>query len=127
MNSPSSEPRSLADSPWFFVLLFAGMGLAAVVVIAGKHEARQTRLIRMSEARDEVRMNQSGTAAGSTEAHDSTPVAPLVPDQRATLWPLMAVLTGVVLYAWHRLRREACASRDSAAEQDSHSAGKPAG
>ena len=42
---PTDSPKvPLAESPWFWLALFAGMGLFALVVIQGKYTRRQGRI-----------------------------------------------------------------------------------
>jgi hypothetical protein len=58
-------PARLSDSPWFWLLLFAVVGLAALAVIGPKHMRRQQRLVRMQQARE-----------NSPAAHLDTPRQP---------------------------------------------------
>jgi hypothetical protein len=46
MNNDSAAPAKspLAESPWFWLALFAGMALFALVVIQGKYTRRQGRI-----------------------------------------------------------------------------------
>ncbi len=44
-NDSAAPPKTpLAESPWFWLALFAGMGLFALVVIQGKYTRRQGRI-----------------------------------------------------------------------------------
>lgn len=93
----SKEPL-ITDSPWFWVLLFSLMGLAALAAISGKYGQRQSRLERQYQVRERVRED----ALGDPERREySSPEAPLVP-----LWPLAVVLVAVATGAGAMLWRE---------------------
>ncbi|HEX3657799.1 MAG TPA: hypothetical protein VHY91_20810 [Pirellulales bacterium] len=82
MSSTSDPPPARAsDSPWFWLLLFAVVGLAALLVIGPKHVRRQQRLVRMQHARENVAAGKRGT--------EVQPAAEPAEDEVSTL-PLMA-------------------------------------
>jgi hypothetical protein len=80
---PTSDqtPARQTDSPWFWLLLFAVVGLAALLVIGPKHVRRQQRLVRMQQARENVAAGKRGT--------EVQPAAEHAEDEVSTL-PLMA-------------------------------------
>jgi hypothetical protein len=59
----------LADSPWFWALAFAAMGLLGVWAISGKYDDRQKRVEARYEARERIAAKLPGGNAG---ADDST-------------------------------------------------------
>ena len=89
MNNDSAAPPKapLAESPWFWLALFAGMALFALVVIQGKYTRRQGRIdqryVDKLEAQQQAahkrrelvaQAEQSGGAAvvvGQAEAEDA--------------------------------------------------------
>ncbi len=108
LSTRNSQP--LTDSPWFWGLLFAGVGLAALVAISGKYGRRQAVLERKYQARQ--RLQADMVAPGSVKKPDSaklvktgrranfsTPEETLIP-----LWPvaglllLLMTISGVMLW-----------------------------
>lgn len=52
---PSTRPRpSLAENPWFWLMLFGATGVLGVIVIGPKHAARQARIERMADTRARI-------------------------------------------------------------------------
>ncbi|MEX0713722.1 MAG: hypothetical protein WD278_15390 [Pirellulales bacterium] len=48
------NPKSISDSPWFWLFVFGGMGLVALVTVSPKYARRQERLERMHQTRQRV-------------------------------------------------------------------------
>jgi len=95
----STEQQSpIADSPWFWVLLFSLMGIMAVAAISGQYGKRQARLERQYQARERIRDEAVGDPA---RPDYSTAEKTLIP-----LWPLAVVLGGVAVLATVMLGRE---------------------
>ncbi|HEY5312907.1 MAG TPA: hypothetical protein VIK18_10330 [Pirellulales bacterium] len=101
--SPTSDqlPARLGDSPWFWLLLFAVVGLAALVVIGPKHVRRQQRLVRMQHARENVAAGHRGTPPepAADRPQDDVSVLPLV-----SLFGLLLVVGSAGLLARSRRR-----------------------
>jgi hypothetical protein len=88
---PTKPHSPLTDSPWFWVLVFAGMALAALLAIGPKYGGRQARLERQYQARERIdtRTNTQELPQDYASA-DNT----LIP-----LWPLAVILSAVVALA----------------------------
>src|SRR5947207_8719567 len=58
LNNPQSEIRNpqspLTDSPWYWVLVFSLMALAALAAIGGKYGRRQANIERQFQARERI-------------------------------------------------------------------------
>lgn len=83
----------IADSPWFWLLLFGGMGLLLLTVIEPKFIQRQERIERMQQSRQHAR-----PAAGE-QTRDLANAPVWQPTRRVSLRPLMLFLAGVLLVA----------------------------
>ncbi|MGD9646028.1 MAG: hypothetical protein AB7U73_09960 [Pirellulales bacterium] len=72
-DSPSRKPP-LAESPWLWLALFAGMALFALVVIQGKYTRRQGRLdqryVDKLEAQQHATERRRELAAAAEESGD---------------------------------------------------------
>lgn len=121
----------ITDSPWFWVLLFSGMALGALVAMGPKYGGRQSRLELQYQARERIaaeraRLSTDGSASRDINAADrvggesradergerralASPGATLIP-----LWPLGAVLVLVMLGSVAMLLREYRRSRGQA-------------
>jgi hypothetical protein len=87
----NKRPAPLTDSPWFWLALFVGGALAAIVVIGPKHAYRQARLERMNDTREEIRRRAAGEV---TEAEQSAErELDVHAARRYTLGPLAVVLS----------------------------------
>lgn len=101
--NPQSEIRnpksSVTDSPWYWVLVFSLMALAALAAISGKYGRRQANIERQYQARERIAEKQADqnnrTNAARIENQEARrPFA--TPDERLIpLWPL-AILLGLV-------------------------------
>jgi len=107
----SSQCPSCTDSPWFWVLIFSGMALGALVSIGPKYGGRQARLERQYQARERIateRIAQNdGGGIGKIDERSArrdfaSPDATLVP-----LWPLAVVLSVVMIVSLVMLLRGA--------------------
>jgi hypothetical protein len=95
--SMSSKPP-VTDSPWFWVLMFSLIGIAAIVAIGGQYGKRQARLERQYQARERIAEN----AVGDKERQEySSADDTLIP-----LWPLAIGLGAVAVGAGGMLWRE---------------------
>ena len=94
IRNPKSEIRNsspLTDSPWFWVLLFSAVALAALVAIHGKYSRRQAGMEIKYQARERLADDRVGDAESRPM---SQPENTLIP-----LWPVAVVLIIVLLVA----------------------------
>ena len=95
-----AEKWMSTDSPWFWLLVFSSMALAALLAIGGKYGQRQARMERQYQARERVATGARGDAAvattedGSERRPYATPEATLIP-----LWPLKVILGTIAVVA----------------------------
>jgi hypothetical protein len=102
---PQVRP-SIAESPWFWVMVFSLMALAALAAISGKYGRRQAAIERQYQAR--LRLAESRAAEensaqatrirGRDAQGDRRPFA-TPGDTLISLWPLAVVLVGVAAFA----------------------------
>lgn len=122
----SRESGSLAESPWFWVILFASMALAALVVVGPKYKLRQARLeqrydnrIRAEAAKQQRPSSDEQAAASNGGLEQPEMVGPGMTDVEpvAALWPLKILLIIVIVVsavAWIlTARRHAAQSKSS--------------
>jgi hypothetical protein len=107
-NPPTGESRestSLAESPWFWVILFASMALAALVVVRPKYTLRQARLeqrfdnrIRAKAAQQQPPASDEQAASSNDGDEGSEKVGPTMTELEpvAVLWPLEILLIMVI-------------------------------
>jgi hypothetical protein len=108
----TNQQTGLTDSAWFWVLIFALMGLVALAAMHGKYSRRQANIERNYQAR--TRVAEQVVAENNLAEPDrmdklevrhqfSTPDENLVP-----LWPLAvllglaAIFASAMLYRAHR-------------------------
>ncbi|MEX2306301.1 MAG: hypothetical protein WD738_01835 [Pirellulales bacterium] len=93
----------ITDSPWFWVLIFAGMALAALLAIGPKYGGRQARLELQYQARERIAAERAaGNIDAKTERTNdqaerrdfASPDDTLIP-----LWPLALILSVVVIFS----------------------------
>jgi hypothetical protein len=107
----------ITESPWYWLMAFAMMAVAVLLVIDRKYGERQAELERQYQAREWV--SESGAAI---DGGNAAPVdAPDFPDYATPdrliipLWPLAVAMGGVAVFAWLMLARER--SKSAAANQ----------
>jgi hypothetical protein len=97
----------LTDSPWFWVLVFSGMALVALLAMGPKYGGRQSRIEQKYQARERIleqratpnregstevspeRMEEQGERRGFATAENT-----LIP-----LWPLAVILSLLMVIA----------------------------
>ena len=97
------HPPPVTDSPWFWVLIFTAMALAALLAIGPKYGGRQARLERQYQARERIvteraagsKENEVPRTNGQAEHRDLASAE----DTLIPLWPLAVVLSGVLILA----------------------------
>jgi hypothetical protein len=114
-----SEQSGITDSAWFWVLVFAVMGLIALFAIHGKYGRRQANIERNYQARERVAEKVAGeNNLTEPDRMDSLEVRRdfASPDnQLVPLWPLAVLLTLVAVLAatmLYRAREQFAASTD---------------
>jgi hypothetical protein len=93
----SAPPRSITDSPWFWVCLFAAAGLIGLALISSKYGKRQAQIEREFQGRQRAAQNVQGQ---SPNVPLSTPDQTLIP-----LWPLALALSSLIPIAFFILYR----------------------
>jgi hypothetical protein len=68
--SPATR-SSLAENPWFWLMLFGAVGVLGVIVIAPKHAARQARIERMADTRARVNAAREADVPTAAVSKDS--------------------------------------------------------
>jgi hypothetical protein len=102
----ASQRRSVTDSPWFWVMIFALMSLGALAAISGKYGRRQAVIERQYQARQRIAAMRAAENNSASATQDVAQARP--EDQRAfatpddtliVLWPLAVVLFAVAVFA----------------------------
>ena len=75
MANESTGRGSLAESPWFWLSLFGGMGILAVVVIGPKYTARVARVERMQQTRERIAIERATADLRPAATSRSNPMA----------------------------------------------------
>jgi hypothetical protein len=105
----ASDPPSLTDSPWFWVVIFSLMALGALAAIGGKYGRRQAVIERQYQVRTRVAEQQASAnrSAADTRTNKQTPSRDFAApgDTLIPLWPLAIVLVLVALFAGGMLVR----------------------
>jgi hypothetical protein len=93
---------SVTESPWFWVLMFSGMALAALLAIGPKYGGRQARLERQYQARERIAEGSSGNSETlDARTNDQAQRRDLASaeDTLVPLWPLAVILSVVMILA----------------------------
>jgi hypothetical protein len=112
-NLPSSQGASLADSPWFWMTVFGGMGLAAALVITPKYLRRMQTIERKQEVRQAVW--EESVRAGDDRSMPTEAPLPAGPGSNALQVPALTLIflvggvtiVGAAGLTWQRMRRPA--------------------
>jgi len=106
MNSDPApkSPPPLSDSPLFWLLLFSGAAIVAIVAIGPKFAQREARLERMYHARQRAAARaqppQAGQGTGAAERPAKEQPAPgESPEPIVTLRSLALLLAGILFAA----------------------------
>ena len=100
LNWPAGRLPPVTDSPWFWLVLFGTVGLAALTAISPKYGRRQAPIERKYQARQHMQF----PSERAPEASESTPPVDLeyssAGDTIVKLWPIRAVaLVAIVIAA----------------------------
>jgi hypothetical protein len=122
MNAPKPSrphPFRATDSPWFWGLVFAVMGLVGIAMIAPKFSRRQGQLERRFLGRQQAAIERDRRAAGLPPVDladsafepadlgaEAVGAAPIVP-----LWTLATAATAVAIASAVMLAREVSRAR----------------
>jgi hypothetical protein len=87
------ERRPITDSPWFWLILFAGSALVAVVVVGPKYTYRQARLERMNSTREQIARGEVDEALETADPDALITELPRDSSRRFTLGPLAMALS----------------------------------
>jgi hypothetical protein len=95
------QQSPITDSPWFWVLIFAGMALAALLAIGPKYGGRQARLERQYQARARVAERQASGENAAPRPGDETTARDFASADETLipLWPLAVILSLVIVVA----------------------------
>jgi hypothetical protein len=99
--SHTSQPVSVTESPWFWVMLFSLAGLAAVATVGPKFEQREASI----EAKFHARERALGREEFDKPSDDATPSAMPTWKPIFTLGPIAAVLLGIAIVAMFNVVR----------------------
>jgi hypothetical protein len=105
---------AIADSPWFWVMLFSAAGVVCLLVILPQYAKRQRRLEMQYCARQEIERRQvEGTAAARPHGQEGSAPPPAAGELIIPLWPLlvlfslMLLVSSAMLWRSNRGRRAA--------------------
>jgi hypothetical protein len=109
MSGGANESRSRtspADSPWFWLLLFSAAGLVFLAVAWPKYVRRQGRLELQYYAGEEItRRRAEGAPAARDVGQEGSQPPPPAGELIVTLWPIAAILVGMMIVSAFMLRR----------------------
>jgi hypothetical protein len=102
MSNPSPAPqlgrRAIADSPWFWVMLFCAAGVIFLLIMSTKYASRQRRLEMQYYARQEIARRQvEGTAAAREAGQEGSQPPPETGELLIPLGPLVTLFAVFVV------------------------------
>ena len=90
---------AVADSPWFWVMIFCAAGVVFLLVISPQYGKRQRRLEMQYYARQEIERRQvEGTPAVRPQGAEGSAPPPAAGELIIPLWPIGRVVRGRVRY-----------------------------
>ncbi|MEX2119979.1 MAG: hypothetical protein WD847_10335 [Pirellulales bacterium] len=92
----------ISDSPWFWLFVFGGMGLVALVTVSPKYARRQERLERMHQTRQRVAAaggQVQAEAQASKPRQTGSPLAARTGPTKPALRPLALALALLLFIA----------------------------
>ncbi|HVA46265.1 MAG TPA: hypothetical protein VNH11_07820 [Pirellulales bacterium] len=88
----------ISDSPLFWLMLFASVGLVMLAAVEPKFARRQERIERMQQSRQRA-AQRNRAASKEGRASERSAVPEWQPAGRATLRPLMLFVAGLLVAA----------------------------
>lgn len=91
-NPPNEPRRAITDSPWFWLLLFAGMALLGLETLGPKYGRRQSQIERQHQGRQYTQLE-------AQQPHDAPPkIEYSTPDHTIVALGPLRVLTLVLVF-----------------------------
>ncbi len=98
-NQPAGRPPPLTDSPWFWLVLFGGMGSMALVAIGPKYGGRQAPIERKYQVQQRLRIPADGGAPSTADAPPADFDYSTADDTIIKLWPIRSLVFVVTVVA----------------------------
>jgi hypothetical protein len=95
--SEHSSQNRLADSPWFWLCLFASAAVLALIAIGPKYRQREARLETQLRMRDHLARGEESIASSTDSAE---PAVATEEDLIRSTGPLIWILSGAVAVGW---------------------------
>jgi hypothetical protein len=112
--SPPFVRAPLAESPWFWAMLFSAFGLALLLSMAPRYNARQRRLEMQYLAHEEMaRRRATGDNIARDAGQEGEAAPPASGELMIPLWPLVTAfalllgVSGAMLWRSRRVPRPA--------------------
>jgi hypothetical protein len=97
VDSATRPTHRLADSPWFWLCLFASAAVLALIAIGPKYRQREARLETQLRMRDHLVRGEQSIASSKG---DSEPAVATEDDLIRSTEPLIWILSGAVAVGW---------------------------
>ncbi len=109
----------IADSPWFWAMLFSAAGVVCLLVILPQYAKRQRRLEMQYYARQEIERRQvEGSNAARPQGQEGAAPPPAAGELIIPLWPLLVLFSGMMIVSSAMLWRSKHAPRAGATGPD---------
>lgn len=108
------SPTPLAESPWFWAMLFCGAGLLGAMLIAPKFARRQAQLEQKYQGRTRAAQARQGQAPTTQMSQPESTHVRIGPVQ----WVLGAGLAIGWFAVWRNLRRRNAAMREQSSRSE---------
>ncbi len=96
LSPPPNRKPPLADSPWFWVMIFCAAGTMFLLAAWPQYAKRQRRLEMQYHARQEIARRQvEGTAPAREPGQEGSAPPPVAGDLIISLWPLVALFAAL--------------------------------
>lgn len=109
----------IADSPWFWAMLFSAAGVVCLLVVLPQYTKRQRRLEMQYYARQEIERRQvEGTNAARPPGQEGSAPPPAAGELIISLWPLLVLFSLLLIVSSAMLWRNKRGPRAGAAGPD---------